>query len=155
MSAGPVVALDRVWCSLGTGYSFNTTTHSLRLSFRTIRLSNAMTSELIFPELATNFSQTLTALKRSTLSISNRLQSIVDDSEFVCSVAEAYKLPLVANERCGSWYIAPERKAASAYFKSTDGHAGQWSMSLRRLNIQVLNLVSEQNGYVFSLYIEL
>ena len=108
-----------------------------------------MTSGLIFPELATNFSQTLTALKRSVLSISNRLQSIADDSEFVCAVAEAYSLPLVANERCGSWYIPPEHKAASAYFKSTDGHTGQWSLSLRRLNIQLLDLVSEQNGYVY------
>jgi tRNA A64-2'-O-ribosylphosphate transferase len=105
-----------------------------------------MTSGLIFPELATNFSSTLSALRRSTLTISNRLQSITDDAKFVCAVAEFYNLPLVANERCGSWYISPERKAAGAYFKSTDGHAGQWSMSLRRLNIQVLDLVHRKDG---------
>jgi tRNA A64-2'-O-ribosylphosphate transferase len=106
-----------------------------------------MTSDLIFPDLATNFSKTLSSLKRSTLSISNRLRSIVDDSEFVLSVADAYKLPLVANERCGSWYIPLERKIGSAYFKSTDGHTGQWSFSSRRLNLQLLDLVAEHHGY--------
>jgi tRNA A64-2'-O-ribosylphosphate transferase len=106
-----------------------------------------MTSDLIFSDLATNFSKTLSSLKRSTLSISNRLRSIVDDSEFVLSVADAYKLPLVANERCGSWYIPLERKRGSAYFKSTDGHTGQWSFSSRRLNLQLLDLVAEHHGY--------
>jgi tRNA A64-2'-O-ribosylphosphate transferase len=107
-----------------------------------------MTSNLIFSELAINVSKTLSSLKKSTLTISNRLRSIIDDSEFVCGVAEAYGLPLVANERCGSWYIPPENKAGSAYFKSTDGHTGQWSFSLRRLNLQVLHLVAENDGYV-------
>jgi tRNA A64-2'-O-ribosylphosphate transferase len=105
-----------------------------------------MTTDLIFSELATNFSKTLSSLKRSNLTISNRLKSIVDDSSFVCEVADAYDLPLIANERCGSWYIPPERKAGSAYFKSTDGHTGQWSFSSRRLNVHVLDLVSKHHG---------
>jgi tRNA A64-2'-O-ribosylphosphate transferase len=107
-----------------------------------------MTTDLIFSELATNFSKTLSSLKRSNLTISNRLKSISDDSKFVLEVAAAYDLPLIANERCGSWYIPPERKAGNAYFKSTDGHTGQWSFSSRRLNIQVLDLVSEHHGWV-------
>ena len=106
------------------------------------------TSDLIFPELATNFSSTLASLKRSTLSISNRLSSIAEDAEFVCRVADAYGLPLIANERCGSWYIPPERKLASAYFKSTDGHNVEWSMSLRRLNTQVIEEINKQNGCI-------
>jgi tRNA A64-2'-O-ribosylphosphate transferase len=57
-------------------------------------------------------------------------------------------LPLVANERCGSWYIPPERKTASAYFKSTDGHTGQWSFSTRRLNLHLLDLVGRHDGCV-------
>jgi len=105
-----------------------------------------MTDNLIFSELATNFSKTLSSLKRSTLTISNRLRSIVDDSEFVISVSEAYGLPLVANERCGSWYIPPDRKAGSAYFKSTDGHTGQWSFSSRRLNLHLLDIVASNDG---------
>ncbi|GME45970.1 Initiator tRNA phosphoribosyl transferase [Neofusicoccum parvum] len=104
------------------------------------------TADIIFPELATDFSTTLFSLKRSTLSISNRLRSIAEDAEFVCAVADAYERPLVANERCGSWYIPLERKAASAYFKSTDGHTGEWAFSLRRLNIQVLELIGANDG---------
>ena len=80
--------------------------------------------------------------------MTNRLRSIVEDAEFVCEVADAWDLPLVANERCGSWYILPDRKAGSAYFKSTDGHMGQWSFSLRRLNTQVLDVVGQYGGCV-------
>ena len=93
-----------------------------------------------------NLSHTISDLKRSTLSISNRLRSIVEDATFVQRIANECGLPLVANERCGSWYIVPGQKAASAYFKSTDGHTGQWSFSLRRLNLQVLTLVGRSKG---------
>ncbi|OCK77273.1 tRNA a64-2'-O-ribosylphosphate transferase [Lepidopterella palustris CBS 459.81] len=106
------------------------------------------TSDIIFPSQSTDFSATLSSLKRSALSIFNRLNSISQDAEFVCSVADAYNLPLIANERCGSWYIPPPRKASSAYFKSTDGHTGEWSFSLRRLNIQVLDIVGHNDGCV-------
>ena len=105
-------------------------------------------SDLIFPHLSNtpNFSSTLSSLKRSALSITNRLNSITNDSAFVTSVAAAYDLPLVANERCGSWYIDPEVKGGSAYFKSTDGHFGEWSFSLRRLNLGVLEIVGREGG---------
>ena len=83
-------------------------------------------SSLLLPSASQNFSSTLSSLKRSTLSATNRLHSIRQDSLFVQNVASNYSLPLVANERCGSWYIPPELKAGSAYFKSTDGHWGQW-----------------------------
>lgn len=106
------------------------------------------TSDIIFPLLSNNFSTTLSDLKRSTLNISNRLHSISEDAEFVCAVADAYGLPLVANERCGSWYIPAERKVGSAYFKSTDGHTGQWAFSLRRLNFQVLDVIEANQGCI-------
>jgi tRNA A64-2'-O-ribosylphosphate transferase len=106
----------------------------------------ATTSELIFPELATNFNLTLSNLKRATLSVHNRLRSILDDAEFAARVSGTFGLPLVANERCGSWYVPPHLKKGSAYFKSTDGHTGQWSFSNRRLNLQVLDMVSSENG---------
>jgi len=105
-------------------------------------------SDLIFAPAASSFKTALGELKRSHLSITNRLQSIKQDAEFVLEVSEAYDLPLVANERCGSWYIPPDRKAGSAYFKSTDGHFGQWAFSLRRLNLQVLDVLGEYGGYV-------
>ncbi|KAH9827317.1 tRNA a64-2'-o-ribosylphosphate transferase [Teratosphaeria destructans] len=104
-------------------------------------------SDIIFPLATHDIKNALTELKRSNLSISNRLRSIKQDAEFVKGVTEAYALPLVANERCGSWYIDPTDKAGSAYFKSTDGHFGQWSFSLRRLNLQVLNVIQQYGGY--------
>ncbi|KAL8805670.1 MAG: hypothetical protein Q9182_001814 [Xanthomendoza sp. 2 TL-2023] len=105
------------------------------------------TASLIFPFASQNFFKTLSSLKRSTLSISNRLVSIHRDSLFVQKVADHYNLPLVANERCGSWYIHPDHKAGSAYFKSTDGHPGQWSFSTRRLNLQILPISEKHGGY--------
>lgn len=92
-------------------------------------------------------------LRKATLSIPNRLRSILQDAEFVQHVVteqspEKSKLPLIANERCGSWYIPPDQKAGSAYFKSTDGHFGQWDFSLRRLNLQVLSIVGKCGGAV-------
>ncbi|RMD41494.1 hypothetical protein DV735_g3652, partial [Chaetothyriales sp. CBS 134920] len=82
---------------------------------------------------------TIKSLRVATLSIGNRLASIQADSRFVEAVAAHYGgLPLIANERCGSWYIPPWHKAGSVYFKSTDGHHGQWAFSLRRLNLSLL-----------------
>lgn len=105
-------------------------------------------SDIIFPHLSNTptFSSTLSSLKRSALSITNRLNSITKDSEFVARVAAAYDLPLVANERCGSWYIPLQLKTGSVYFKSTDGHMGEWAFSLRRLNLQLLDVVSRHGG---------
>lgn len=109
-------------------------------------------SDLIFNNASNNsFNKVLGELKRSTLSMPNRLRSIKQDANFVSEVAAAYELPLVANERCGSWYIPPEQKKQSAYFKSTDGHMAQWSFSLRRLNLQVLETIGKSDGYVMCL----
>ncbi|KAK3373856.1 tRNA A64-2'-O-ribosylphosphate transferase [Lasiosphaeria ovina] len=97
-----------------------------------------------------NFSRILGDLKRANLSITNRLRSIRHDAAFVARVAAARRplpLPLVANERCGSWYIDPALKAASAYFKSTDGHTGQWKFSTRRVNLHLLDLIAQHNGF--------
>ncbi|KAH0373233.1 initiator tRNA phosphoribosyl transferase, partial [Aureobasidium melanogenum] len=106
-------------------------------------------SDLIFNNASNNsFNKVLGELKRSTLSIPNRLRSIKQDANFVSEVAAAYGLPLVANERCGSWYISPEQKKQSAYFKSTDGHMAQWSFSLRRLNLQVLETMGKFDGCI-------
>ncbi len=63
------------------------------------------------PYAHTNIYASLKSLRKSTLSIHNRLASILSDSLFVQAVASHYKLPLVANERCGSWYIPTHLKA--------------------------------------------
>ncbi|OAP61097.1 initiator tRNA phosphoribosyl transferase [Fonsecaea erecta] len=91
---------------------------------------------------------TLKSIRKSTLSIPNRLTSILSDAEFVKSVSRQYNLPLVANERCGSWYIDPSYKSGSTYFKSTDGHHGQWDFSPRRLNLQLLPILAAHGGAI-------
>ncbi|KAI1283379.1 initiator tRNA phosphoribosyl transferase [Xylaria sp. FL0933] len=109
----------------------------------------ATESDLIFSQQANhNFSRILTDLKRANLSISNRLRSIREDADFVKEVADAFSRPLIANERCGSWYIDLEHKAGSAYFKSTDGHTGQWNFSSRRLNLHLLPIIGRHDGCI-------
>jgi hypothetical protein len=103
-------------------------------------------SDILFPSASTSIKTTLLDLKRSNLSIHNRLTSISADGAFVAKVASTFQLPLIANERCGSWYIDPALKAGGAYFKSTDGHFGEWSFSLRRLNLGVLEVVGARGG---------
>jgi tRNA A64-2'-O-ribosylphosphate transferase len=105
------------------------------------------TSDLIFSEQANhNFSKALGELKRSALSIHNRLRSIQEDAAFAQKIATAYGRPLIANERCGSWYIDPHTKAGSVYFKSTDGHTGVWKFSSRRLNLHLLDIIGKNDG---------
>ena len=104
--------------------------------------------DLIFPEPSQNWSRVLSDIKHTRLSIRNRLASILQDAAYAQEVAEHYGLPLIANERCGSWYVPPEQRAGSVYFKSTDGHTGQWSFSLRRLNLHVLDVIDKHRGYM-------
>ncbi|KAL9084875.1 MAG: hypothetical protein Q9159_004996 [Coniocarpon cinnabarinum] len=80
-------------------------------------------------------------------SIGARLRSIDADAAYVTAQKHSTDLPLIANERCGSWYVPPPLKTGSVYFKSTDGHFGQWSFSLRRLNLHLLPLIGEHGGY--------
>lgn len=110
------------------------------------KMQSLTTTDLIFPTASVSISAQFAALGKSHTSISNRLRSIDADSRFVRQVAGGYALPVIANERCGSWYIPPEIKAGSAYFKSTDGHHGVWSCSLRRLNLGVLDVVGGNGG---------
>ena len=78
-----------------------------------------------------------------------RLLSIVEDATYVGTIAESYPtLPLVANERCGRWYVPPGKQAVSAYFKSTDGHCGQYAFSKRRLNLHLLDVIGRNGGCV-------
>ncbi|KAH0498062.1 hypothetical protein TgHK011_005341 [Trichoderma gracile] len=118
-----------------------------------------------------SISSLLTQLRRSTLTPRNRLRSIHADASFVAQVASAFPTypsslsssaqagekkgrrirrnrPLVANERCGSWYIPPDKKDGSAYFKSTDGHERAWKFSTRRLNLHLIDMIEENDGII-------
>ncbi|KAL1891537.1 tRNA A64-2'-O-ribosylphosphate transferase [Sporothrix stenoceras] len=106
------------------------------------------TADLIFAsdQANHNFARVLGDLRRSHLSITHRLKSICRDAAFVAQVAKRYPdFTLIANERCGSWYIPVTTKGGSAYFKSTDGHTGQWKFSMRRLNLHLLPLLCKDS----------
>ena len=86
----------------------------------------------------------------------HRLRSIHRDAQtiplahekMVTAFPHMYDWPIVANERCGSWYVPPttttsepapnNKQPALTYFKSTDGHVGTWAFSLKRLNLHLL-----------------
>lgn len=94
-----------------------------------------------------NYKEALKELRKEPLSIRNRLNSILIDTMFVSRFAQS-DLPVIANERCGLWYVKPDLLAESAYFKSTDGHTSQWKFSLRRLNLHLLPFLYEHGGIV-------
>ncbi|KAI2514347.1 Rit1 N-terminal domain [Fragilaria crotonensis] len=86
--------------------------------------------------------------------VRNRLLSIqYDVEEHVKPVLQKLQqYPVVANERCGTWY-APRfltsprsRSTSSCYFKSTDGHVGTWNFSLKRLNLPIVNIVAKSQA---------
>ncbi|KAG7669233.1 hypothetical protein KSW81_007392 [Nannochloris sp. 'desiccata'] len=87
----------------------------------------------------------LRAVKRAEHGILNCIASIVHDYEFVNEVATAFTpFPLLPNLRCGLWYSPVTTD--SCYFKSTDGHSGEWSFSTARLNLHVAQLAALQGG---------
>lgn len=106
----------------------------------------------LLSSISPSLSTVTTAIRRSTRSsLRNRLRSIYQDSLFVQRVSDAFGLPLVPNARAGDWYVPSGGSGSGsggggAYFKSTDGHTGQWKFSLRRLNLGVLDVVAEHGG---------
>ena len=79
--------------------------------------------------------------------IFDRLRSVAYDAQFVAEISQLYpRLPLVANLRCGLWYHPTFEH--TCYFKSTDGHANEWQLSLRRLNLHLLPTISAKGGVV-------
>lgn len=87
-------------------------------------------------------------IRKSNRSPLNRIQSILEDSEYVSSVESVYNRPLVANMRCGLWYVHPEHLKEKCYFKSTDGHTRQWQFSVKRLNLHLVDFIEQNNGCI-------
>nr|TKW21888.1 hypothetical protein SEVIR_4G150400v2 [Setaria viridis] len=88
-------------------------------------------------------------IKRRASTLYNALRSVAEDAAFVAEVAALWPaLPLVANLRCGLWYAPPRSFAATCYFKSTDGHAGNWSFSTARLNLHLALLAGDRGGCI-------
>ena len=68
----------------------------------------------------------------------SHLRSIDLDARFVSLTHRRLgSPPTFANLRCGAWYVPPRICDGTCYFKSTDGHTGNWGFSLSRLNVQV------------------
>ncbi|KAI9090966.1 tRNA A64-2'-O-ribosylphosphate transferase [Phlyctochytrium arcticum] len=88
------------------------------------------------------------SIRKESRNLYNRLHSIHSDAQFVQEVSNwSGGLPVVANERCGSWYIPPSLKwKKSVYFKSTDGHFGRWDCNLRRLNLHIVKDIAAHRG---------
>ncbi|KAG0148819.1 hypothetical protein CROQUDRAFT_721480 [Cronartium quercuum f. sp. fusiforme G11] len=80
--------------------------------------------------------------------IYNRIHSIAEDSEFVLAISQRFPdFPVIANQRCGAWYVNPETSpTCSVYFKSTDGHDGQWQFSVRRSNLHLVSVITDHKG---------
>jgi tRNA A64-2'-O-ribosylphosphate transferase len=86
--------------------------------------------------------------------VHNRLQSIhYDVKTFLTpflATNNTLRFPVLANERCGTWYAhpftSPKGKMLSCYFKSADGHVGTWTLSLKRLNLNVINIIAKHGA---------
>ncbi|KAJ7554870.1 hypothetical protein O6H91_05G013700 [Diphasiastrum complanatum] len=98
-----------------------------------------------YPEKPESIHKLARRIKKSENSLYNALLSIFDDSLFVEEMRSLWpQLPLLANLRCGLWYSS--QFDGVCYFKSTDGHTGNWSFSSTRLNLHVASLAAERGG---------
>ncbi|RPB16073.1 initiator tRNA phosphoribosyl transferase [Morchella conica CCBAS932] len=93
-----------------------------------------------------SFGSLANSVRRSSRGLRNRLHSIARDAAFVERVRAAYGVPVVTNARAGDWYVDPARRQGGVYFKSTDGHVGEWMFSLRRLNLGLLGVLEGAGG---------
>ncbi|KDD73443.1 initiator tRNA phosphoribosyl transferase, partial [Helicosporidium sp. ATCC 50920] len=99
--------------------------------------------------LIPSMTQTLRAMKRLELGVYNCVASAVHDAQFVEQVAACRaRWPLLANVRCGAWYV--ERPSGVCAFKSTDGHSGNWSFSTVRLNLHTAAEARRAGGCVIA-----
>ena len=97
-------------------------------------------------ELASDLPQSrlLRRLKAHEHGLFNCIASVVSDQHFVAEICGLYALPAFANLRCGLWYLPAA--AHRCYFKSTDGHTGNWAFSCTRLNLHVALAAAQAGG---------
>eukprot|EP01130_Rhizamoeba_saxonica_P005397 TRINITY_DN2154_c5_g1_i1.p1 TRINITY_DN2154_c5_g1~~TRINITY_DN2154_c5_g1_i1.p1 ORF type:complete len:360 (+),score=63.40 TRINITY_DN2154_c5_g1_i1:158-1237(+) len=89
-------------------------------------------------------------IKKTEKSVLKRLRSIIYDAKFVDTVQiyfkDGWNYPMLANLRCGAWYSS--NFDDSCYYKSSDGHYGQWRFPLNRINLHVVQHVIDTGGCV-------
>jgi hypothetical protein len=77
----------------------------------------------------------------------NRLHSIASDTAYIQTIAKEYgRFRVVPNQRCGTWYCDPS--PIYAYFKSTDGHTGNWGFNMRRANLPFAQMAQDKGGVI-------
>ena len=106
-----------------------------------------MSTEVLAQGLQTSQAQVSKALRRDQHSVYNCLLSILDDARFVDDLLTLYPgTPAFANLRCGLWYL--RSSSGTCYFKSTDGHTGNWQFSVARLNLHVAEACHAAGGCI-------
>ncbi|VEU21319.1 DEKNAAC102797 [Brettanomyces naardenensis] len=105
---------------------------------------------MLDPEILKDLKELDKTSRRSNLSVRNRLLSIIHDNSYLLQLKDrlfsGFDVPFVPNERCGTWYVNPSDYPTTCYFKSTDGHTGEWHFSTRRLNFHLLPLIAEKDS---------
>lgn len=102
--------------------------------------------DFTFPTLV-SVNRVLRQLKKEESSLFNCVCSVFSDATFIDEVSSLHSdLPTVANLRCGLWYVRDPQ--ATCYFKSTDGHNGNWSFSTTRLNIHLAESAANHSGCI-------
>jgi hypothetical protein len=80
----------------------------------------------------------LLSIHRDCESLQDRVRLALRDDDaasfFSCDYSDSWQW--IA--QCGSWYLPNPSSSASCYFKSTDGHVGTYAISLKRLNLSLL-----------------
>jgi len=107
----------------------------------------SMSDESINASLAPSIYALTRALKRASLGVFHCVHSVAMDAAFVAEQRRRFKsVPMFANLRAGAWYV--DEDVRECYFKSTDGHFGNWQFSATRLNAHVAREAARAGGCV-------
>ncbi|CCM05216.1 uncharacterized protein FIBRA_07426 [Fibroporia radiculosa] len=94
----------------------------------------------------------LSHIRKESMDTYNRIHSIAEDVNFVSEIHAAYSdLPVLRELSLTQISVAvlgtsTQNEQEPAYFKSTDGHFGNWSFNLRRPNLHLLSVVVAEGG---------
>lgn len=97
-------------------------------------------------KLANRSRHRLLSIDRDARTLKERALSALASDALPSSSAIDRGWPWLPNRSCGSWYLPPDASLPDVHFKSTDGHAGTHAVSLRRLNLPLLELLGERGG---------
>jgi len=88
----------------------------------------------------------LLSIDRDTKDLKKRILSALHNNTDDNKIQHHHQWPWLPNKNCGLWYLEPLSITTEVYFKSTDGHVNTYNISLKRLNIQLLELLHKFNG---------